>query len=100
MTPARGTPFQVEVCSGFLDQLQPRRIWVPAAAAAILQPRRKRMGLEDGLDAIRGSIAPVAKASLLLSPGELPGLRTSLWMGGAHSRAGEPLVETGLRSAV
>lgn len=58
------------------------------------------MGLEDGLEAIEGSIDPVAKASLLLSRGELPGLRAAIWMGGAHSRTGEPLFEAGLGSAV
>jgi hypothetical protein len=58
------------------------------------------MGLEEGLDAIRGAIEPVAKASRLLSPGELPGLRTSIWMGGAHSRLGEPLTQDSLGLAV
>jgi hypothetical protein len=58
------------------------------------------MGLEDGLDALRTGVEPVAKASLLLAAGELAGLRTGIWMGGAHSRHGEPLLPANLESAV
>ena len=38
----------------------------------------------------------VPRASLVLAAGELPGVGTEVWMGGAHSVAGDPWVESTL----
>lgn len=41
----------------------------------------------------------VPRASLLVGPGELPGLAAEIWMGGAHSHVGEPFHPQQLHSA-
>jgi hypothetical protein len=39
------------------------------------------------------------RASLVAEPGALPGLRSAIWMGGAHSLRGEPLHPAALETA-
>lgn len=39
----------------------------------------------------------IPRASLVLEPGALPGLRSGIWMGGAHSHIGNELTESGVR---
>lgn len=40
-----------------------------------------------------------ARASQLVAPGELPGLRTAIWMGGSHTHIGVPLAEAAMETS-
>ena len=55
--------------------------------------------LEDLPEALNGDVA-VPRASLVLAAGALPGVPGNVWMGGAHSLAGEALDIATLNNAV
>lgn len=41
----------------------------------------------------------IPRATRLIAPGELPGIETSVWMGGAHSHTGDPIEPERLQRA-
>lgn len=41
----------------------------------------------------------IPRASRLIGPGDLPGIETAIWMGGAHSHTGDPIVAERLESS-
>ena len=61
-----------------------------APFAATVAGRMRARLLEDPSATLNGSDA-VPRASLVVAAGAIPGLRGNLWMGGAHSLAGEEL---------
>src|SRR6185312_2722038 len=70
-----------------------------APFAATVAGRMRARLLEDPSATLNGSAA-VPRASLVLAAGAIPGLRGNLWMGGAHSLAGEELDVGTLNNAV
>jgi hypothetical protein len=56
------------------------------------------MGLEDGLPPGL-STHGIPRATLIAAPGTLPGLRTAVWMGGAHSLSGDEMVAEAMANA-